>query len=531
MILSKARMDKLLEIFENPKSISPYNNYKEKEVMQETLEFINNYHQYGPPMKYNKTNVQTNGYKTTSNNISRNPSLINQKSSILNDSRYDVRKLKNAKDMEIKRSIENLSMAQEQYLKKKHEKDMKWRSLNNTENNAGISAYPVNTYSSEYEKNQNIYNNLLNSSGLSLTQSRYDYNNYDTNTFVNKYPISSKLSYIPANPEDVIIQQIPPNYSVSINPISSCMGASNINNIPKNISSMPLQQSIPISPPKMIEEINTDIINNVENENNPQIVEPPKEEKKEGSLSMDFAKEEEQQQPQSAGKYQITEFNGPITVPQGYSTDDVDEFNAVQILNEDKSSWNKQIDKPNIKVFTKRYKVKNDKGKEDDNVMFYTEATFVCPARDLYNQVSNLELRKNWDENLKKGKFLREENLGNGIKVQYAYNYIKMPLLFDDRDMVTRRKIWENYQGENDCYLMETHDIDDPNYPPTKNPVRATCEIRSDYIKPIDNNKCQMFYVSKFNMKVSAPLSMMERKGSSGQQNFVEKITKQISKS
>ena len=48
------------------------------------------------------------------------------------------------------------------------------------------------------------------------------------------------------------------------------------------------------------------------------------------------------------GKYIITEFSGPIVLPPNYSTDDEDEFNAIQILNQDISGWKLQKDKDNI---------------------------------------------------------------------------------------------------------------------------------------------------------------------------------------
>jgi hypothetical protein len=147
----------------------------------------------------------------------------------------------------------------------------------------------------------------------------------------------------------------------------------NMGSMVMNQNNMEVMPETINEPPKVIEEINTDIIQNEENQQNEQIEEPPKEES--------LKKEEEQQQEevapiQSAGKYQITALNGPVTVPPGYSTNDEDEYNAIQILNEDLSSWKKQIDKPNIKVYTKLYKVKNDEGGENDNIMFYTEATF-----------------------------------------------------------------------------------------------------------------------------------------------------------
>ena len=55
----------------------------------------------------------------------------------------------------------------------------------------------------------------------------------------------------------------------------------------------------------------------------------------------------------------------------------------------------------------------------------------------------------------KKGKLIKEEDLGNGCKITDYYSYIKMPFIFADRDMVIRKKRWEDYQGEKGCCLIQ----------------------------------------------------------------------------
>jgi hypothetical protein len=46
MILSQAKLNELLKIFENPKSVEIYNKLREKEDMKNASKFINNYHIY-----------------------------------------------------------------------------------------------------------------------------------------------------------------------------------------------------------------------------------------------------------------------------------------------------------------------------------------------------------------------------------------------------------------------------------------------------------------------------------------------------
>ena len=521
MILSQKRVNKLLEIFDNPKSIIPYDNSKEKEEMKNASTFISNYHIYGRPPKYNKKSAQTFYNNNVSQTISRNQTINSQGSSILRKLTNGSKKLLNYEDFQIKKSLTNLKNGQEAYMKEQQTK-----SIRKSGYYRHYNAYSTISYSSEYEKNQRIYNSILNSSNLANTQYLYDQNYYNEKAYNSKLLKSSRLNDIPANPDDVVIREVPPNFVVSMNPIScSNIGMNNnMSNIPMGQNNIGIMPEIMNEPPKVIEEINTDIIPNEENLQNEQIEEPPIEENRE-----EFLKKEEEVVPiQEEGKYKITEFNGPVTVPPGYSTNDEDEYNAIQILNQDLSSWKKQIDKPNIKVYSKLYKMINDEGEEVDNIMFYTDATIDFPASEVIRQLNSFDLRKKWEKSLQKGKLIKQEDLGNNKSITEYYAYIKMPFIFSDRDLVVRSTCWNNYQGEKDCCLCQLHSIEHPDFPAKEKPVRAIFQNRGDYVKPIDANKCKFYITSKFDMKLSAPVSMMEGKGSEGQEKWIKEFIKQL---
>ena len=72
--------------------------------------------------------------------------------------------------------------------------------------------------------------------------------------------------------------------------------------------------------------------------------------------------------------------------------------------------------------------------------MFYTDATIDYPASEVIRQLNTFDLRKKWEKSLQKGNLIKEEDLGNGTKIQEIYSYIKMPFISADRDMVTRKK-------------------------------------------------------------------------------------------
>lgn len=265
MILSNAKVKELLKIFENPKSVEPYNNLREKEEMKNASTFINNYHIYGQPKKQN------------TDNINRNPSMNSNNTSIFKNS---ILRNKNIDpyQLEIKRSITNLKKGRENYLK--YEVNTKSLKRNNYKkgysNYETYNPYSTSSYSSQLEKNRTIFNNILNSRTLTTTQYPYrQYENYtyNSNSTCNyrktyqKYSTYSKLKEIPSNPEDVEITELPPNYTISANPISNSalpVGlpvGMNIN-MSQNEPPMISQNLNEPEPPKLIEEINTDIITN-----------------------------------------------------------------------------------------------------------------------------------------------------------------------------------------------------------------------------------------------------------------------------
>ena len=563
MILSQAKVNNLLRIFENPKNVEPYNISYQKQEVENASKFINDYHLYGSPKTYTETYPNINQTQKVQN-ISRTQSIHSQntnqpttQSVILSN---NIQNLQNNDDIEIHQSITNLKNGQKEYNQKTADK---YRQQKNSYY-PRYSQYPkynpatqsISSY--EYQKNESILNSILNNStNLINTQyipSEYDqtyYNdNYNTYTNNNDYNYLStnninstrirsmnyirpnSLKDIPSNPDDVAITEIPPNLAISMNPLSS----SNIRFAGSAVPIQPMQTNI-ISPsqeiiekPKIIEEINTDIIPN-EPSNEPNPTQTNEEPVLLGTLEPQNEPEKEQvnePEPEApkTGKYQITEFGGPVTLPAGYSTDDEDEFNAIQILNQDKTGWKLQIDKDNIKVYSKLYKIINDEGKEVDNIMFFTEATINHPASEVNKQLNTYSLRAKWEKSLQKGKLIKEEDLPGNVHVKDYYAYIKMPFIFSDRDLVLRNKTFNDYQGEKDCCLNHIKSIEHPDFPPKDKPVRAIYENRGEYVKPINDNQCKYYNITKFDMKLSAPVSMMEGKGSEGQAKWLKEFLK-----
>ena len=228
---------------------------------------------------------------------------------------------------------------------------------------------------------------------------------------------------------------------------------------------------------------------------------------------------------QPAGKYKPTELKGPIGLRINYSTDDEDEFKAIQELNEDKSKWKLQVDKDNIKVYTSTYKV-NHKGKEVDIPSFYAEATINHPASEVNKYLYTYALREKWEAALKKGKLLKEEKVSDDFTIMDYYSYSKLPLIYSDRDSVLRQKSWNNYQGKKDWFLCHIKTVEHPEYPEKEKPVRANYEMRADFVKPINDTSCKYYALFKFDFKMTIPAGQ----GAAGQHRTIKEFISAIGK-
>ena len=557
MILSQHKVNELLQIFDNPKSIQPYDISYQKEEVKNASKFLNDYHLYGPPKKYQTYATPITNTSQPKEIININQSfnsqneIANKKSIILSN---NIQNLQNADDIEMHQSISNLKNGQEEYIKK-HGPLSNSQYYYNGYNKSTIPNLPKydpktqSIYEYEYQKNESILNNILgNSKDLATTQYlhdnnyeqnyEYNYNNYNNYNNYSSYDITNSsrmknmnyrkprsLKDIPSHPEDVIMTEIPPNLAISMNPISSSnlggIGQIPIINPQTDLNQIPQELN---QKPRIIEEINTDIVPNDNIVQNQQTEEPVLLDSLEPVKEPEEVKVEEEVKPE--GKFKITEFNGPVKVPPNYSTDDEDEFDAIQILNSDKSDWKLQVDKDGMKVYSKLYKITNDEGKEVDNIMFYTDATVNFPASEINKQLYTYSLREKWDKSLQKGKLIKEEEVSHNLIVKQFYAYIKMPFIFSDRDMVLKEKLWKDYQGEKDCTLCNLKSIEHPDYPAKEKPVRAEQKNFGRYVKPISDNQCKMYVISKSYMKLSAPVSMMEGKGSEGQVKSIKEFLK-----
>jgi len=233
--------------------------------------------------------------------------------------------------------------------------------------------------------------------------------------------------------------------------------------------------------------------------------------------------------PAQAKKYPITTTpNSVVSLPENYSTDDEDEFNAIKILNEDLNAWKLYTDKDDIKVWFKSFATKDEKGEDTEGVIGYTEATINTPASKLITSLNDYNFRTDTDEQYKKGKLIGEKTIDGNIKLMDLYLYMKMPFIFSDRDFVVQKKCWLDYNGNKDHALFYIHSIENSEYPPKDKPVRGTYVNRSGYVKPLGDNQSKINVVTCMDIKLNAGVERMSKSGAEMQEKWIKALRKKL---
>ena len=240
-------------------------------------------------------------------------------------------------------------------------------------------------------------------------------------------------------------------------------------------------------------------------------------------------------------KYKIISKSTDIILfnEENYSTNDEDEFAAINLLNEDRNEgndldWVLSVTKDNIKIYYKQIRLKNEENKNFDTLIFYVEAILDIPSYKVNEYINDINFRKEFDSLYNQVKVLSEnEDESYNLKIIDLYFYMKMPVFISDRDFVVRKKIWNEYNNKKGCYLIHLKSIENSEYPPKQKPVRGKFINRAAYICPYmdeEREKCKLYLASCFDMKMSFGVSMMKSKGSEGQGKWVEELIKNINK-
>lgn len=115
------------------------------------------------------------------------------------------------------------------------------------------------------------------------------------------------------------------------------------------------------------------------------------------------------------------------------------------------------------------------------------------------------------------------------IKIMEVYLYLKMPIIFTDRDLLLQKKCWIDYNGNKAHVLYYIKDIEHPDYLRKEKSIRGSLK-RGGYIKSLNENQCQMYMVSSIDVKLSIGFSILSKKGAEEEEKWIKKLKKQLEK-
>ena len=135
-----------------------------------------------------------------------------------------------------------------------------------------------------------------------------------------------------------------------------------------------------------------------------------------------------------------------------------------------------------------------------------------------------------WDKTFNKHETVQELPEENGIKKQIEYLFIKFPLMMDNRDLVQEKKIWEEYNGNKNCFLSISKSIEFPSRPPQKKIVRAEMIISGMFLCENTPGETTVYTVNQVDLKIKTGADLVNKIAKSAPKDFIENLTKYCKK-
>ena len=133
-----------------------------------------------------------------------------------------------------------------------------------------------------------------------------------------------------------------------------------------------------------------------------------------------------------------------------------------------------------------------------------------------------------WDSTFSKHEVVEKYPEENGIERQIEYLFIKFPLMMDNRDIVQEKKVWKEYNGDNNSFLSISRSIVHPSHPPQKKVVRAEMILSAIYLRENSPNNTFIFMVNNVDLKAKSDLvNKIARKSP---KDYLENLIKQCKK-
>ena len=206
-------------------------------------------------------------------------------------------------------------------------------------------------------------------------------------------------------------------------------------------------------------------------------------------------------------KYQIiTNSNDYVSLPSNYSTDDEDEKRVVDLINgRGDIEWEKVRSKdPNLQIYIKFFNT-------DCTIIVRWHAIIPYSLKTIMEVTFNNKIYLQWNKDTSdKNRALGLTKDGN-FEIEDMYIYIPFPFIMGDRDMVLRRKMWKEYNGNNNAVLVQMKSIEHVDYPVKKKPIRAYIYMAGNYYEEIEPGKTRISALNHADVKFNKTLAKLAK--------------------
>ena len=135
-----------------------------------------------------------------------------------------------------------------------------------------------------------------------------------------------------------------------------------------------------------------------------------------------------------------------------------------------------------------------------------------------------------WDKTFNKHEIVQELPEENGIKKAIEYLFVKFPLMMDNRDIVQEKKIWDVYNGNQNCFLSVSKSIEHPSRPPQKKVVRAEMIISGMFLCENTPGETTVYTVNQVDLKIKTGADLVNGIAKKAPKDFVENLIKHCKK-
>ena len=135
-----------------------------------------------------------------------------------------------------------------------------------------------------------------------------------------------------------------------------------------------------------------------------------------------------------------------------------------------------------------------------------------------------------WDTTFSKHVVVQNFAEENGITKVIEYLYIKFPLMMDNRDIVQEKKIWKEYNGNQNSFLTISKSIEHPSHPPQKKVVRAEMIISGMFLYEDSPGQTSIYMINKVDLKIKSGADIVNSTAKKSPKDFLENLIKYCKK-